>query len=231
MKILPVTRFKDPKTAILTLKMLTGSRLWFCKIIQEAACEKLIFAHFPCNNERSAQEGTVNFMSELNKDLISNIMFAFVLTVSCQYRYLNNLSHAGKHFFLTWKDCGGSLPLVGSFSAALPLVGSLKGWTAAAPGKKYGNLMLFDLNNSFIRKFAAFPTELYFSSTACQEINQRPLWTISKLTNFISQNLALNLGPYNVVLKDTEVNQGPWHLLFQNLVNVNPPPTKYFQCR
>jgi hypothetical protein len=38
---------KDPKAAILTLKMLTGSRLWFCKIIPEAACEKLILAHFP----------------------------------------------------------------------------------------------------------------------------------------------------------------------------------------
>jgi hypothetical protein len=27
LKILPVTRFKDPKAVILTLKMLTGSRL------------------------------------------------------------------------------------------------------------------------------------------------------------------------------------------------------------
>jgi hypothetical protein len=35
LKILPVTRFKDPKATILTLKMLTGSRLWFCTIIPE----------------------------------------------------------------------------------------------------------------------------------------------------------------------------------------------------
>jgi hypothetical protein len=42
-------RFKDPKAAILTLKMLTGSRLGFCKIIPEAACDKLILAHFPCS--------------------------------------------------------------------------------------------------------------------------------------------------------------------------------------
>jgi hypothetical protein len=42
---LPVTRFKDPKAAILTLKMLTGSRLGFRKIIPEAACDKLILAH------------------------------------------------------------------------------------------------------------------------------------------------------------------------------------------
>jgi hypothetical protein len=35
MKILPATRFKDPKESILTLKML-GSRMWFCKIIPEA---------------------------------------------------------------------------------------------------------------------------------------------------------------------------------------------------
>jgi hypothetical protein len=38
LKILSVTLFKDPKEAILTLKMRTGSRLWFCKIIPEAAC-------------------------------------------------------------------------------------------------------------------------------------------------------------------------------------------------
>jgi hypothetical protein len=37
MKILPVTRFKDPKAAILTLNMLTGSRLRFCKFIPAAS--------------------------------------------------------------------------------------------------------------------------------------------------------------------------------------------------
>ncbi len=41
-----VTLFKDPKAAILTLKMHTESRLWFCKIIQEAACDI-----FPAANE------------------------------------------------------------------------------------------------------------------------------------------------------------------------------------
>ncbi len=49
LKIHPVTRFKDPKVAILTLKMLTGSRLWFCKIIPKAASDNLILAHFPCS--------------------------------------------------------------------------------------------------------------------------------------------------------------------------------------
>jgi hypothetical protein len=43
-----VTRFKDPKSAILTLKLLTGSRL-ICKIIPETACDKLILVHFPCS--------------------------------------------------------------------------------------------------------------------------------------------------------------------------------------
>ncbi len=33
----------------LTLKMVTGSRLWFCKIIPKAACDKLSLAHFPCS--------------------------------------------------------------------------------------------------------------------------------------------------------------------------------------
>jgi hypothetical protein len=46
LKILPVTRFKDPKAAILTLKILTGIRLLFCKIMPEAAYDKLILAHF-----------------------------------------------------------------------------------------------------------------------------------------------------------------------------------------
>ncbi len=49
LKIFPVTRFADPKAAFLTLKMLRGSRLWFCKIIPEAARDKLILAHFPCS--------------------------------------------------------------------------------------------------------------------------------------------------------------------------------------
>jgi hypothetical protein len=44
-----VTRFKDPKAVILTLKMLTGSRLWFCKLILEAACDMMILAHFSCS--------------------------------------------------------------------------------------------------------------------------------------------------------------------------------------
>ncbi len=39
LKILPVNRFKDSKAAILTLKILTGSRWWFCKII---GSEKLV---------------------------------------------------------------------------------------------------------------------------------------------------------------------------------------------
>ncbi len=40
---LPVTIFKDPKEAILALKCY----LWFCNILQEAACDKLILVHFP----------------------------------------------------------------------------------------------------------------------------------------------------------------------------------------
>jgi hypothetical protein len=42
-----VTLFKDPTTTILTLKMHTGSRLRFCKIIPKAACDdKQILANF-----------------------------------------------------------------------------------------------------------------------------------------------------------------------------------------
>ncbi len=46
LKILPVTRFIDPKASFLTLKMLTRSRLLFYKIIPGAACDKLILALF-----------------------------------------------------------------------------------------------------------------------------------------------------------------------------------------
>jgi hypothetical protein len=71
LKILPVALFKDPKAAILTLKMLTGSRLWLCIIILEAACDKLILVHFPCSqwevgarkrstNHRNSNMGTVD---------------------------------------------------------------------------------------------------------------------------------------------------------------------------
>jgi hypothetical protein len=49
LKILPETQFKNPKAVVLTLKMLKGSRLCFCKIIPKAAGDKLILAHFPCN--------------------------------------------------------------------------------------------------------------------------------------------------------------------------------------
>ncbi len=49
LKFLLVTRSKDPKAAILTLKMLTGSRTWFCKIPPEVDCDKLTLAHFPCS--------------------------------------------------------------------------------------------------------------------------------------------------------------------------------------
>jgi hypothetical protein len=49
LKILPVTNFRDPKVAILTLKMYTWSCLWLYKVIPEADCDKLILAHFPCS--------------------------------------------------------------------------------------------------------------------------------------------------------------------------------------
>jgi hypothetical protein len=55
LKTLPVTRKKDPKAAIFILKMLTGSRLWFCKIIPEAACDKLILADLPCSHPMIGQ--------------------------------------------------------------------------------------------------------------------------------------------------------------------------------
>jgi hypothetical protein len=55
LKILLVTRFKDPKAAILTLEIKTGRHLRFCKIIPEAACDKLILAHFPAANERTLE--------------------------------------------------------------------------------------------------------------------------------------------------------------------------------
>ncbi len=82
LKILPITRFKDPKAVNLRLgKMLTGSRLLFCKIISEAAaCDKLILAHFPAANERSALENFVQsqrreFWGGFQKATANNLVF------------------------------------------------------------------------------------------------------------------------------------------------------------
>jgi hypothetical protein len=41
------SRFKNPKAAILKLKMLTGSALWFFIIVPEAARDKFILVPFP----------------------------------------------------------------------------------------------------------------------------------------------------------------------------------------
>jgi hypothetical protein len=49
LKILPVTRFKDPKGSILTLKMHTNAPCDSVKSHREAACDKLILEHFPCS--------------------------------------------------------------------------------------------------------------------------------------------------------------------------------------
>jgi|LakMenEpi03Aug12_release.lakeMendotaPanAssembly.Ray.scaffolds.fasta_scaffold611588_1 hypothetical protein len=47
-------RFKEPKAAILTLIILTEGRLWFCKIIPEAAFTSQFLRIFRAANERSA---------------------------------------------------------------------------------------------------------------------------------------------------------------------------------
>ncbi len=43
-----VTLFKDPKAAIYTENAYRKPP-GICKIIQEAACDKLVLAHFPCS--------------------------------------------------------------------------------------------------------------------------------------------------------------------------------------
>jgi hypothetical protein len=55
---------QDPKAAILTLKMLTGSRHWVLLIIPEAACDKLILVA----NERSAQGNSTNHREGNSKE-------------------------------------------------------------------------------------------------------------------------------------------------------------------
>jgi hypothetical protein len=45
LKIPPITRFKDPNAAILTPEAACESE----KIIPEAVRDKLVLAHFPCN--------------------------------------------------------------------------------------------------------------------------------------------------------------------------------------
>ncbi len=73
LKIHLVTRFKDPKVAILTQKMLTGSRLWFCKIIPKAASDTLILAHFPC----SQQEVGTREHRPITKEFLRRVSVSF----------------------------------------------------------------------------------------------------------------------------------------------------------
>jgi hypothetical protein len=56
LKILPVTRFKDPKEAILTLKMLTGAAYDSVKSYQKPPVTNYFFVHFPAANEGPALE-------------------------------------------------------------------------------------------------------------------------------------------------------------------------------
>jgi len=70
LKTFPVTRCKVPNAAILTLKMRTGSRLWFCNIISEAAHDKYILAHFPCSQW---EDGTREHRSTTEKEILRSV--------------------------------------------------------------------------------------------------------------------------------------------------------------
>ncbi len=58
LKILSVTLFKDSKAAIFTLKFLQETVCDSCKIILEAACDKLVLAIFPEANEGSTVDNS-----------------------------------------------------------------------------------------------------------------------------------------------------------------------------
>jgi hypothetical protein len=73
LKILPITGFNDPTTAVLTLKMLTGSHLWLCKIILEAACDMSILSHFSCSQwEVGTREQWLGWFQYALSKLVSN---------------------------------------------------------------------------------------------------------------------------------------------------------------
>ncbi len=81
LKILPVTRFKDPKMAIWTLKMRTGIRLWLCKIIPEARWQSNYCAfslqpmrgrHWRTSNQSQRREFWGGFQQAFSK-LVWNI--------------------------------------------------------------------------------------------------------------------------------------------------------------
>ncbi len=68
-----VSNFKNPSTvkpqaAILILKI--HSRLWFCKIIAEAAFDKLILAHLPCSQR---EVGTREHRSITEKGILRRV--------------------------------------------------------------------------------------------------------------------------------------------------------------
>jgi hypothetical protein len=87
LKIIPLTRFRDRKTAMLTLKMRKGSHLWFCKIISEAACNKLIFARFSCSQW---EVGTREHRTFTEKGFWGGFQKAFSNLVSAFKEAINN---------------------------------------------------------------------------------------------------------------------------------------------
>ncbi len=103
LKILPVTRFREPKAAILTLKMLTGSRLWFCKIIPQKLPDTSWFLRiFPAANEESALE---NIDQWQRREFWGGYEWSFS-------KFVNNFKEANKYnncigfwkaFEITWK--------------------------------------------------------------------------------------------------------------------------------
>jgi hypothetical protein len=56
LKILPVTRFKDPKAAILTLKMLTGAAYESVKPYRKQPVTSYLLRIFPAANDGPALE-------------------------------------------------------------------------------------------------------------------------------------------------------------------------------
>jgi hypothetical protein len=79
LKTFPVTRCKGPNAAILTLKILTGSRLWFCNIITEAAHDKYIPAHFPCSQW---EDGTRGHRTTTEKEILRSVSVSILKLVS-----------------------------------------------------------------------------------------------------------------------------------------------------
>jgi hypothetical protein len=102
LKILHVTRFKGPKSVILTLKMLTGSRLWFCNLSKANTLQPqfpmcLYYYYYYYYYYRYTHAGITKFFTYCIKETIT---YSIAREVTGQTCFHVSCTHGMEHLFV-----------------------------------------------------------------------------------------------------------------------------------